>query len=262
MLSKPTTITVAPPEGEDGHFFITIDDRLHCLPASARPALARLARDLQEVISGATARDGGERAAAQEHHPAAPEREDAPRSSQVAYSTHTGSSSTAPAQVTAESLMILPPAMPFAERFQLSRAALAAIINAPDDEWIAERGNAQVVVGGEVALALSVRDQGVILSIMPARRAYASRPAVQGATPARRGRGGQGTRYPTTWRELRHLAKKRGVEVELRPGGHYAFKRGELTYIAPSTASDYRSLRNSIKGIERELGVSLLRRGR
>lgn len=86
------------------------------------------------------------------------------------------------------------------------------------------------------------------------------RPACVRAAPARRRRrGGAGTVWPTTWREL--LARLRAAGCGLaRQGKHWRVALpGGQTYTLPCTASDHRALRNAAHELA-GLGVDLSRR--
>jgi hypothetical protein len=85
------------------------------------------------------------------------------------------------------------------------------------------------------------------------------RPVSVRAAPARRRRrGGAGTRWPTTWRELRARLRAGGCGLARRgkhwrvdlPGGH--------TYTLPCTASDRRALRNAAHDLA-TLGIDVRR---
>ncbi|MFD9964023.1 hypothetical protein [Amycolatopsis sp. NPDC058986] len=85
------------------------------------------------------------------------------------------------------------------------------------------------------------------------------RPARVRLAPARRGRrGGAGTVWPTTWRELRARLRAAGCELGRRgKHWHVALPSGH-TYTLPCTASDHRSLRNAAHELA-GLGVDLRR---
>lgn len=85
------------------------------------------------------------------------------------------------------------------------------------------------------------------------------RPARVRAAPARRRRrGGAGTVWPTTWRELRARLRAAGCELARR-GKHWRVELpGGRTYTLPCTASDHRALRNAAHELA-GLGVDLRR---
>ncbi|NKQ51999.1 hypothetical protein HFP15_03790 [Amycolatopsis sp. K13G38] len=94
----------------------------------------------------------------------------------------------------------------------------------------------------------------------PASDTTSPPPMAPRAAPARRSRrGGAGTVWPTTWRELRARLRAAGCELARRgkhwrvalPGGH--------AYTLPCTASDHRALRNAVHELA-GLGVDLRRR--
>jgi hypothetical protein len=93
----------------------------------------------------------------------------------------------------------------------------------------------------------------------PTSDSTSTRPAPVRAVPARRrGRGGAGTVWPTTWRELRTRLRATGCELSRR-GKHWcAHLPGGHTYTFPSTASDHRALRNAAHGLA-ALGVDVRR---
>lgn len=92
---------------------------------------------------------------------------------------------------------------------------------------------------------------------MSVQRALASRP--RDVEPRPRGRGGIGTRYPTSTDELIDLLQARGPTIERTRGKHTIIRyRGRNSPIL-STPSEYHSLQNTIKELERELGIDLRR---
>lgn len=66
--------------------------------------------------------------------------------------------------------------------------------------------------------------------------------------------GGIGTRTPTSTEDLMAVLKKAGCEVEHTGSGHIRVSRGGKSIIMPSTASDWRSLANTI-GQARRAGL-------
>lgn len=89
--------------------------------------------------------------------------------------------------------------------------------------------------------------------------AASTRPAPIRATPARRRRrGGTGTIWPTTWRELRTRLWAAGCKLSRR-GKHWcAHLPGGHTYTLPAAASNHRALRNTAHGLA-ALGIDVRR---
>ncbi|WP_134666089.1 MULTISPECIES: hypothetical protein [unclassified Amycolatopsis] len=86
------------------------------------------------------------------------------------------------------------------------------------------------------------------------------RPARIRAAPARRRRrGGAGTIWPTTWRELRTRLRAAGCGLARRGKHWHVALPGGQTYTLPCTASDHRALRNAAHELA-GLGVDLRRR--
>ncbi|MCG7308011.1 hypothetical protein [Brachybacterium sp. ACRRE] len=155
-----------------------------------------------------------------------------------------------------EELAIFDTAVPHMARLGLDRRDLAHILDDPEDEWVDQRGVAAVIVRGDHAIVVGLRDH-VIMSVMDSRRAYTRRP--RDSEPVPRHHGGSGTRYPTSVPELWNVLRDRGAEVSRTGGGHIeAVYQGKRCTMA-STPLDRRSLRNAITHMERTLGLDLRR---
>ncbi|WP_152351356.1 hypothetical protein [Brachybacterium subflavum] len=155
-----------------------------------------------------------------------------------------------------EDFDLLPDARRWAEDLGVADDRIRAILEDPAEEWTAfsRTGEASVVTDGEIAVVVSL-DGKVVLSVARYERAVSSRPREQ-AIP--RGHGGVGNRYPTTLKDLMSLLAERGCTVD-SSGRHTHVELDGRTFTMPKTPSDHRSLLNTIKGIERELGISLER---
>lgn len=91
------------------------------------------------------------------------------------FSTQSGDQDLDAAPTRPEDLKVLPAVTPHLERLGLTRDDLVTIIDDPEDEWVDASGRRAIVVRGETAVVLSLRDQAV-LSVQPASRARESRP--------------------------------------------------------------------------------------
>lgn len=171
-------------------------------------------------------------------------------------STSGENAGTLPAVPSPQQLQIIDGALPYLDRLGLTREDLHATLDRPDDEWVDHTGRRAVVLRGDHAIVLGLTDQ-VVLSILPAARALATKP--RPAPPIPHYSGGSGTRYPTSMRELHNLLRARGVRLELTPGGHYQAEYEGRRYNMPYTPSDHKSLPNTIKGLERALHIDLRR---
>lgn len=161
-----------------------------------------------------------------------------------------------PADGGEEDFDLLPDARRWAEDLGVADDRIREILEDPAEEWTAfsRTGEASVVTDGEIAVVVSL-DGKVVLSVARYERAVSSRPREQ-AIP--RGHGGVGNRYPTTLKDLMSLLAERGCTVD-SSGRHTHVELDGRTFTMPKTPSDHRSLLNTIKGIERELGISLER---
>jgi len=109
---------------------------------------------------------------------------------------------------------------------------------------------------------LVIDPDGVILSILPAESAQIPIEEVTDISipKAKGGRGGN--LYPTSFGELIEILTERGYPVEDSGSGHKSVydkdDHSRLVYVLPSSASDYRSLRNGIAGLKKA-GVDIKR---
>ncbi|WP_020670199.1 hypothetical protein [Amycolatopsis nigrescens] len=109
---------------------------------------------------------------------------------------------------------------------------------------------------------LRVRADGVVcyVAFHTASEPASPRPARVRPAPARRRgrRGGAGTVWPTTWRELRARLRTAGCGLARR-GKHWRVEvPGGQIYTLPCTASDHRALRNAAHELA-GLGIDLRR---
>lgn len=185
-------------------------------------------------------------------HPA-PASPSAPPAAPV-FSTRTGQP--APAAVSPDDLEVFDSAEHYRQRLNISLDDLAAAVNSPDDEWVDEDGVATIVLRDDFAAVIGART-GAIMSVMPATKALEARPSNGGGSP--RGRGGQGTRYPTTLPELHKRLADCGATVEHSPNGHFIARHQGAAHTIAATPSDRRSLINVVKSLERELHLDLRR---
>lgn len=152
-------------------------------------------------------------------------------------------------------LRILQFVRPHMERIGVTDRDVAAVVEDPEDEWIDDTGTKSVLVGDQIGVVLGLPDE-VVVSVQPKAWILKTRPKER---DRRRGRGGNGSQYPTTMRELHDVLAERGIIVEPTGGGHKQARRGGKCYTIAATPSDHHSLMNMIKGIERELEVDLRR---
>lgn len=144
---------------------------------------------------------------------------------------------------------------PHMDRLGVTDRDVAAVVEDPEDEWIDDTGTKCVLVGDQIGVVLGLPDE-VVVSVQPKAWILKTRPQER---DRRRGRGGSGSQYPTTMRELHDVLAERGIVVEPTGGGHKQARRGSRRYTIAATPSDHHSLMNMIKGIERELEVDLRR---
>ncbi|WP_181273574.1 hypothetical protein [Brevibacterium oceani] len=157
--------------------------------------------------------------------------------------------------LSAESIKVLPGVQPFVAEFGLDPADLAEIINDPEDEWLDDDGTKSVHLRGDHAVVLGLADETVV-SVIPRSRALRNKPVSPGMP---RGRGGQGTRYPTSMNELEELLRARGAEITFVSSGHRRVDFDGRSSTLVTTPSDHRSLRNTITQLEKGLGLDLRR---
>lgn len=196
--------------------------------------------------------------AASPSSPASPaEPDDGPFGSRLIDLEHLATSAQEALDLTAPDVRIVAAGREWAERLGVSTQQIVEVCLDPEDEWLSADAHIVYVVGQDIGLSLSTKD-GAVLSVRPAEDmgSFKRHLAPDRGTP--RGRGGSGTRYPNDPRALRELLTGRGFEVELVNRGHYRVSRpgGSSMHIS-ATPSDYRTLINEIKKIERHFGVSL-----
>jgi hypothetical protein len=109
---------------------------------------------------------------------------------------------------------------------------------------------------------LVVDPDGVILSILPADQAQLPIEEVKDISLPRARGGKGGNLYPTSYSELVTILIERGYHIEDSGSGHKNIydrdDHSRLVYVLPSSASDYRSLRNGIAGLKRA-GIDIKR---
>ncbi|MCL6423697.1 hypothetical protein Bequi_09905 [Brachybacterium sp. JHP9] len=181
------------------------------------------------------------------------------------YSTRTGAGPSGPTQdaldllLAAEHLHFTQDATIWAYELGASEERVRAICRGPEEEWLADSGEVLYVIGDGIGLTISVRD-GSVLAVRAAEHMDSLRPRKEQGIP--RGHGGSGRRYPTTPEDLRQLLLERGFTVELAGNGHYDVRRDGGFRQISATPSDYRTLLNEIKSLEKTFEVSLARTDR
>ncbi|WP_144795045.1 hypothetical protein [Kocuria palustris] len=139
---------------------------------------------------------------------------------------------------------------------------MQAVVDAPDDVWTADLGRTDHFLRGELCVQVT-RAEGIVVGIYrsgwaTARRPEAPLPDEPGADP--RASGKQGTRYPTTRREL--LKRLRGAGFEVATSGP---THGKITHpdhpgrFLPfaSTPSTHRHGRHVVTAVRRVFGIDL-----
>lgn len=130
----------------------------------------------------------------------------------------------------------------------------------PDIESMMDNGRACALVRGDIGLKVFL-DTDTIFGVYEGdvlRRQIAEH---ERKGDRRRTHGGNGGRYPTTMGDLISALRDAGCGVEMSNSGHHRVEgpASGRFIVLPSTPSDHRSLMNSIKMAEKELGISLRR---
>lgn len=146
----------------------------------------------------------------------------------------------------------------WAQRLDLDSTRIIEICSAPEEEWLADSAEVFYLVGGGFGLTISTSD-GAVLAVRDGEDMDRFRPrSAPGGVP--RGKGGSGRRYPNDALGLRKLLRTEGFDLELDGSGHYEVQRDGISMHISATPSDYRTIINDIKKLERFFGVSLAAR--
>ena len=151
---------------------------------------------------------------------------------------------------------LVPDAREWAGRIGADEEAIADVCTAPEEEWLSENAEVFYVIGDGLGLTVSTYD-GAVLAVRRASAMDRFRPRERSEVRVPRGRGGSGRSYPQDAEELRQLLVERGFSVDVAQSGHRRVSRDGSSVNISSTPSDYRTVLNEAKKIERHFGVSL-----
>jgi len=157
--------------------------------------------------------------------------------------------------------MILKSAMDWAIRKKIPPEVIAHMYTDPEYTYTdpVHEQNERRVSGD---WCLIVDPDGVILSILHAKDAQLPVEKIKNISIPKASGGKGGNLYPTSFSELVSLLEERGYLVENSGSGHKnVYDRDDhsrLIYVLPSSASDYRSLRNGIAALKKA-GVDIKR---
>lgn len=151
---------------------------------------------------------------------------------------------------------LVPDAREWAGRLGADEDAIADVCTTPEEEWLSENAEVFYVIGDGLGLTVSTYD-GAVLAVRRASAMDRFRPRERSEVRVPRGRGGSGRSYPQDAEELRQLLVERGFSVDVAQSGHRRVSRDGSSVNISSTPSDYRTVLNEAKKIERHFGVSL-----
>ena len=151
---------------------------------------------------------------------------------------------------------LVPDAREWAGRIGADEEAIADVCTAPEEEWLSENAEVFYVIGDGLGLTVSTYD-GAVLAVRRASAMDRFRPRERSEVRVPRGRGGSGRSYPQDAEELRQLLVERGFSVDVAQSGHRRVSLDGSSVNISSTPSDYRTVLNEAKKIERHFGVSL-----
>lgn len=151
---------------------------------------------------------------------------------------------------------LVPDAQEWASRLGADEGAIADVCTTPEEEWLSENAEVFYVIGDGLGLTVSTYD-GAVLTVRRASAMDRFRPRERSEVRVPRGRGGSGRSYPQDADELRQLLVERGFSVDVAQSGHRRVSRDGSSVNISSTPSDYRTVLNEAKRIERHFGVSL-----
>ncbi len=136
-------------------------------------------------------------------------------------------------------------------------AQLQEAVDAPDDFWTVDLGRTDHFLRGELCVQVT-RTEGAVVGIFrsgwaTARRPEQPLPEEPGSAP--RASGKQGTRYPTTQRDLLERLRAAGFEVTTSGPTHGKITHPELPFA--STPSTSRHGRHMVTAVRRVFGIDL-----